>query len=110
MRAFLLEEVQRGAPTLQTAAAHLRTSPRTLKRRLQEEGTTFQDLLDSVRCDLAKRYLEEPRLALGEVSFLLGFSEPSAFHRAFKRWTGKTPLAYRQRDGLRSEVALGRDS
>ena len=96
VRAFLLEEVQRGAPTLQTAAAHLRTSPRTLKRRLQEEGTTFQDLLDSVRCDLAKRYLEEPRLALGEVSFLLGFSEPSAFHRAFKRWTGKTPLAYRQ--------------
>lgn len=96
VRAFLLEEVQRGSPTLQTAAAHLRTSPRTLKRRLQEEGTTFQDLLDAVRCDLAKRYLEEQRLALGEVSFLLGFSEPSAFHRAFKRWTGKTPLAYRQ--------------
>ncbi len=96
VRAFLLEEVQRGAPTLQTAAAHLRTSPRTLKRRLQEEGTTFQDLLDGVRCDLAKRYLEEQRLALGEVSFLLGFSEPSAFHRAFKRWTGRTPLAYRQ--------------
>jgi AraC-like DNA-binding protein len=96
VRAFLLEEVKRGAPTLQTAAAHLRTSPRTLKRRLQEEGTTFQDLLDAVRCDLAKRYLEEQRLALGEVSFLLGFSEPSAFHRAFKRWTGKTPLAYRQ--------------
>ncbi len=95
-RAFLLEEVKRGTPTLQTAAAHLHTSPRTLKRRLREEGTTFQDLLDAVRCDLAKRYLEEQRFALGEVSFLLGFSEPSAFHRAFKRWTGKTPLAYRQ--------------
>lgn len=95
VRAFLLGEVQRGAPTLQTAAAHLAMSPRTLKRRLQEEGTTFQDILDDIRCDLAKRYLGEPRLPLGEVSFLLGFSEPSAFHRAFKRWTGTTPLAYR---------------
>lgn len=100
VRAFLLEEVKRGTPTLQTAAAHLATSPRTLKRRLQEEGTTFQDVLDGVRCDLAKRYLDEHRLALGEVSFLLGFSEPSAFHRAFKRWTGRTPLSYRQASSL----------
>ncbi len=110
VRAFLLDEVKRGAPTLQTSAAHLHTSPRTLKRRLQEEGTTFQDLLDAVRCALAKRYLEEQRLALGEVSFLLGFSEPSAFHRAFKRWTGKTPLAYRQTPSLRREIELGRAS
>lgn len=96
VRALLTDEVRRGAPTLQTAAARLGMSSRTLKRRLHDEGTTFQDVLDAVRCDLAKRYLEEQRLALGEVSFLLGFSEPSAFHRAFKRWTGRTPLSYQR--------------
>ncbi|MFO0592803.1 MAG: AraC family transcriptional regulator [Polyangiaceae bacterium] len=95
VRALVVEEIRRGTPTLQTAAAHLAMSPRTLKRRLQEENTTFQDIVDAVRCDLAKRYLGEPRMPLGEVSFLLGFSEPSAFHRAFKRWTGQTPLAFR---------------
>lgn len=96
VRAFLIDEVRRGTPTLESAAASLAMSSRTLKRRLQDEGTTFQDLLDGVRCDLAKRYLDEQRVSLGEVAFLLGFSEPSAFHRAFKRWTGRTPLAYRQ--------------
>jgi AraC-like DNA-binding protein len=100
VRAFLLEEVRRGVPTLPAAAARLGMSPRTLKRRLQEEGASFQDVLDGVRCELAKHYLEEQRLAVGEVSFLLGFSEPSAFHRAFKRWTGRTPLAYRQAPSL----------
>jgi len=96
VRSFLLGKVGRGAPTLEAAAASLAMGSRTLKRRLQDEGTTFQDVLDGVRCELAKRYLGEQRFALGEVAFLLGFSEPSAFHRAFKRWTGRTPLAYRQ--------------
>lgn len=96
VRAFLIDEIRRGAPSLEAAATKLGTSSRTLKRRLQEEGTSYQDLADAVRCDLAKRYLEETRLSLGEVAFLLGFSEPSAFHRAFKRWTGRTPLAHRQ--------------
>ncbi len=105
LKAFLLREVQSGLPTLQTAAARLGMSPRTLKRRLQEEGTTFQDLLDEVRCDLAKRYLEAQKVSVGEVSFLLGFSEPSAFHRAFKRWTGTTPLSYqRAPDGARASL------
>lgn len=96
VRSLLADELRRGAPTLETVAARLGMSSRTLKRRLHDEGTTFQDVLDAVRCDLAKRYLDERRLALGEVSFLLGFSEPSAFHRAFKRWTGRTPLSYQR--------------
>lgn len=96
LRALLEQELGRGLPTLETAAARLGVSPRTLRRRLQEEGTTFQDALDETRCELAKRHLGEDKLALGEVAFLLGFSEPSAFHRAFKRWTGQTPLSYRR--------------
>ena len=96
LRALLEGELGRGLPTLETAAARLGVSARTLRRRLQEEGTTFQDTLDETRCELAKRHLGEDKLALGEVAFLLGFSEPSAFHRAFKRWTGQTPLSYRR--------------
>jgi AraC-like DNA-binding protein len=96
LRAVLLDEFRRGVPTLEGAATRLGLSARTLRRRLQEEGTTFQDVLDETRCRIAKRHLQERRLALGEVAFLLGFSEPSAFHRAFKRWTGTTPLAFRR--------------
>lgn len=96
LRTLLEGELGRVLPTLETAATRLAVSPRTLRRRLQEEGTTFQDVLDETRCELAKRHLSDERLALGEVAFLLGFSEPSAFHRAFKRWTGQTPLAYRR--------------
>lgn len=96
LRVLLEGELGRALPTLETAAARLGVSARTLRRRLQEEGTTFQDTLDETRCELAKRHLGEDKLALGEVAFLLGFSEPSAFHRAFKRWTGQTPLSYRR--------------
>jgi len=101
LEAVLVEDLARGSPTLETSAARLGMSARTLRRRLLEEGTRFQDVLVRARCSLAKRYLVEPKLALGEVAFLLGFSEPSAFHRAFKRWTGQTPLAFRGHAGQR---------
>ena len=74
-----------------------RRSERTLQRRLKAEGHTFAALLDEVRETLAKRYLLEPSLATSEVAFLLGYSEPSAFHRAFKRWAGESPTEYRRR-------------
>jgi AraC-like DNA-binding protein len=96
LRTLLEGELGRALPTVETAAARLAMSPRTLRRRLHDEGTTFQDVLDETRCELAKRHLGDERIALGEVAFLLGFSEPSAFHRAFKRWTGQTPLSYRR--------------
>jgi AraC-like DNA-binding protein len=73
-------------------APRLHMSPRTLHRRLEEEGTSFRQVLTEVRRELAARHLSERRLAIGEIAFLLGFSEPSAFHRAFKRWTGHGPL------------------
>ena len=97
LEAVLVEDVTHGLPSLETAAARMGMSPRTLRRRLADEHTRFQDVLVQARCNLAKRYLAQPKLALGEVAFLLGFSEPSAFHRAFKRWTRSTPGAWRQR-------------
>jgi AraC-like DNA-binding protein len=71
-------------------------SARTLHRRLTEQGTSFRRVVADVRRELAERYLHERKLAIGEIAFLLGFSEASALHRAFKRWTGHAPLAFRQ--------------
>jgi AraC-like DNA-binding protein len=83
--------------TIGAAAAQLGLSERSLQRRLREEGTAFEALLDQARKREAQRLLAEDRLAVGEIAFLLGFSEASAFHRAFKRWTSATPAAFRKR-------------
>ena len=72
-------------------------SGRTLQRKLHDHGTSHQELLDQMRKDLAMRYLREPEMAICEVAYLLGFSESSALHRAFKRWTGMTPSEFRWR-------------
>lgn len=78
-----------------TIAKRLAMHPRTLQRRLEELGTSFQSLYDEARRSLAERYLAEDRLAIGEIAFLLGYSDPSNFHRAFRRWTGRTPAQFR---------------
>jgi AraC-like DNA-binding protein len=78
-------------------ARAMRLSPRTLSRRLKQEGMSFADELDAVRRQLAKTYVGESEVSLTEVAFLLGFSHVESFYRAFKRWTGETPLAYRER-------------
>ena len=96
VRHVLIEELRRGEPTLDRLAARLRMSERTMQRRLSQQGTSLQALLDEVRHDLSLRHLGESRESIAEIAFLLGFSEVSAFHRAFKRWTGSTPGAYRQ--------------
>ncbi len=97
IRGIIAEELQRGVPTLKIVAGRLATSQRTLRRRLEAEGTSFRVLLDHTRAELAENYVRDKRLPLSEVAFLLGFSEPSAFHRAFKRWTDSTPAAWRDR-------------
>ena len=97
IREIVAEELQKGVPTLDQVAKRLATSERTLRRRLEESGTSFRNLLDETRAELARSYVRDRRLPLTEVAFLLGFSEPSAFHRAFKRWTDTTPSAWRQR-------------
>jgi AraC-like DNA-binding protein len=68
---------------------------RTLRRQLDEQGITFKSLVDQTRAELAPEYLQHSPRSIGEIAYLLGFSEPSAFHRAFKRWTGVSPLQYR---------------
>ncbi|MFF4170763.1 AraC family transcriptional regulator [Streptomyces sp. NPDC001744] len=82
-------------PTPEQLAARLSVSPQTLRRRLAAEGTTYQRLRDQVRRDHAIAELAAGRVSIEHLSRRLGFSEPSAFHRAFRRWTGETPRAYR---------------
>jgi AraC-like DNA-binding protein len=82
------------APTLDDIAGELAVSARSLQRSLRAEGTSYQVLLDNVRRELAVRHLAVRGTSAAEVAFLTGFSEPSAFSRAFRRWTGLTPGAY----------------
>lgn len=96
VRRHLAENMANGPLTLAQIAARMQLSERSLQRRLESEGTRFTRLADEVRKELALRYIADPHLELGEVAYLLGFSEPSPFHRAFKRWTGMTPAAARR--------------
>lgn len=77
-------------------ATQLPTSVRTLQRQLQAQGTSFTQLVDAVRADLADRYLADPSLDLTDIAFLLGYSEHSAFTRAYRRWTGHAPVTARR--------------
>ena len=83
-------------PGASHVARKLAMSPRTLRRMLREEGCSFRDVLSDVRRELAFRYLRDPEVPIGEVAFLVGFSDANAFHRAFKRWTGRTPSEFRR--------------
>jgi AraC-like DNA-binding protein len=87
--------------TREDVAKGLHISVRTLQRRLDEHGIVFSDLVDEVRQELAKKHLQAGELTLTEIGFLLGFSEQSSFTRAFKRWTGKTPLEFRRACSVR---------
>jgi AraC-like DNA-binding protein len=95
VRRLLAGSLVKGACSLEDLARQLAMSPRTLRRRLSSEGLSYSALLDQVRRDLAEQHLRDRRLALGEIAYALGYSEPATFHRAFRRWTGMTPAAYR---------------
>jgi AraC-like DNA-binding protein len=88
---ILAEMLPKGPPHRDAVAARLMMSERTLQRRLAEEGTSFSQLVDDTRRELARQSLEAGDLSLKMLSFQLGFSEPSAFYRACKRWFGMTP-------------------
>jgi AraC-like DNA-binding protein len=96
VRELILRELQGGNPGVISIAEKLRTSVRTLRRRLAEEGTTHEALLDELRKSLADRYLLES-IPVPRVAVLLGFSNATSFHRAFRRWYGTTPERYRSR-------------
>ncbi len=101
VREHVIAVLQAGEPSADDVAARLKVSERTLRRRLKDEGTTYTDLLSDVRRELSLRYLHEPSVSVAEIAFLLGFSNASGFHRAFRRWTGTTPSEHRKR-GARS--------
>lgn len=92
-----IEAALPGDPTTETVAAALQMSARTLQRRLDDEGTRFSELLDVVRERTARRLVLDATLPLGEVAYRAGFSDVATFSRAFKRWTGLPPGAFRRR-------------
>jgi AraC-like DNA-binding protein len=96
VRRLITEELRNGEPSQADISRRLAMSERTLQRRLRDENTTFAEILDSARAELSQLYLREGNIAAYEVAFLLGYSEPSAFHRAFRRWTGQTPQEFRK--------------
>jgi AraC-like DNA-binding protein len=99
-RQVLCRLLPQGEPRRELVAQTLHLSQRTLQRRLHEEGTSYQQLLDDTRRELAEQYLGQVDLTLLEVAYLLGFSDPSNFFRAFRRWFNETPGEYRIRRGL----------
>lgn len=99
MRRTLVQALRAAAPArlpeVCEVAARLAMSPATLRRRLQAEGTSYQRLKDAVRRDAAITSLVAGHEPIAELAARIGFSEDTAFHRAFRRWTGTTPGAYR---------------
>jgi AraC-like DNA-binding protein len=101
VRRMLVEDLGQTTLTADSVARALALSRRTLTRRLGEEGTSFRAILDDVRAELSRAMLQDRSLSIADVAFFLQYSEPAAFHRSFRRWTGQTPQHYRS---LKAEV------
>ncbi len=95
VRAAIRRAMDGSTPALPTIARALGLSPRTLQRRLRDDRTSFQQLIDAEREQLARDYVRDARMPIGEIAYRLGFAETSPFFRAFRRWTGMTPTAFR---------------
>jgi AraC-like DNA-binding protein len=99
VRRVLWSEMTEAVPSLDRVARTLGVSARTLQRQLREEGTAFAAVLAELRREMAPPLLRDGRLAVSEVAFLLGYEDPSAFQRAFRRWFGRSPRAFRSAGG-----------
>ncbi len=99
---ILLQHLPGGNATNTLIAGELFLSPRTLQRKLQAKKTTFKNILDRVRLNVAREHIKDDNTSMIEIAFLLGFSESSAFSRAFKRWSGMSPTEYRNAHLLES--------
>jgi len=95
VRQVLMKHLSKGDPRRETMASILCMSERTLQRRLTEEGTSFAELVDEVRREMAQRYFRHSQFSPTEITFALGFSDPSNFYRACKRWFGRSPSTMR---------------
>ncbi|MCR5877233.1 AraC family transcriptional regulator [Phenylobacterium sp. J367] len=97
VEALLMPVLHRGEASMDAVAGHLGVSRQTLFRKLKAEGVTFEKVFDDLRHRLALHYLANPKVSVNETAYLVGFSEPAAFSRAFKRWTGASPSEFRAR-------------
>lgn len=95
VKAKIIEQLPSSNFTEESIALSLNKSLRSLQRKLTEEGVTYRTLLDTTRQELTKQYISDSRYSINEITYLTGFSEPSNFSRAFKRWTGQSPSGYR---------------
>ncbi|MFN0248423.1 MAG: helix-turn-helix transcriptional regulator [Kofleriaceae bacterium] len=94
VRKQLISEMDGADSSIESVAKRLGMSARSLQRRLADEKTRYNDLLAEVREEFAKRYLARGTVSASEVAYLVGFTEPPAFFKAFKRWTGMTPREF----------------
>jgi AraC-like DNA-binding protein len=94
VRKHLISVMDGGDSSIEAAAKQLGVSSRSLQRRLSDEGTRYNDVLADIRAEFAKRYLARGSISASEVAYLIGFTEPPAFFKAFKRWTGMTPREF----------------
>ena len=95
IREILGSDFRQEMPSFEELTGLLNMSARTLRRRLEKEGTSYQRIKDNARRDVAISLLSRDRLTVSEVAEQIGFSDPSAFHRSFKKWTGQSPGSYR---------------
>lgn len=102
IRALIGRDLSRSLPDFEWIAGELHVSPQTLRRRLRQENTSFQEIKDLLRRDLAIYYLNRQDRPINDIAHVVGFTEPSTFHRAFKKWTGVTPGAWRERSDRES--------
>lgn len=94
---LIVERLDEGEPRAADIAARMNVSLRTLQRQLREEGTSFRELLDATRRELALSYLSERDVSITQLTYMLGFAETSSFSRAFRRWTGESPGEWQQK-------------
>src|SRR3546814_11840424 len=110
LKAVLSRNLANGRVALADSASALELTPRTLQRRLDAFGQSYQRVLDAVRRHAAENLLRDPHVSLTQIAFLLGYTEQSTFHNAFRRWTQLSPGVYRKREFLAATRQIGRAS
>ena len=104
LRAAVEKEVEKllphGKAQKQTVAKALAMSTRTLSRRLAVQETTYEEVVDQLRCSLALQYLKDPGMSLSQIAWQLGYEQSTSFNHAFRRWTGRSPSEVRKRKAL----------
>ena len=95
VRGLVIKNLSSGTLSKTSIASQLHMSPRNLQFKLAAQGTSYQEILDTTRKELALAYIEQRRLAITEIAYLLGFTDSANFTRAFRRWTGKSPSEFR---------------